>query len=220
MLRTSLLLRFAGAPIVSSTRGALLSVSRPSRGPTTPFSSTPAPYSAISRASTVSSSQTGTAGSESISDKIYRWLDITGFLTRWNNRKEWLLDLPPFSRQGTPLVTEFERKQEMFVSLNAFVISIFALYLGVKGMSHLSYKGPTPSYEGFPGVDGRKKDFTMMSRLWFIEPKERCKECRWLDLECKKECFASLKAEGHTLKVNGGNPLSVPRGKLEPPHFH
>ncbi|PFH37680.1 hypothetical protein BESB_000220 [Besnoitia besnoiti] len=213
MLRPSLLLRFAGAPSVrSASQGAALSLSRPARA----ASSDPAPYSAVSRASSPSTSPSG----ESISDKIYRWLDITGFLTRWNNRKEWLLDIPAFGRQGTPLVTEFERKQEMFVSLNAFVISLFALYLGFQGMSHLSYKGPTPSYEGFPGVDGRKKDFTMMSRLWFIEPKERCKDCRWLDLECKKECFARLKAEGHKLYVNGGNPLSVPRAKLEPPHFH
>lgn len=213
MLRPSFLLHF-GEPASTHIMGSAAAASRQAAG--IPSSRTPAPYSALSHGP----SHFGGPFTESIPDKVYRWLDITGFLTRWNNRKEWLLDMPPHGRQGAALVTEFERKQEMFVNLNSTILGIFALYLGVGAISHLSYKPPTASYEGFPTVDCRRKDFTMMNRLCLIEPKGRCKECRWLDLECKRECFDRLKAEGHKLVVNGGNPLSTPRGKLEPPHFH
>lgn len=162
----------------------------------------------------------GGSVAESFTDKVYRWLDVTGVLTRWNNRKEWVLDLIPMNRLGSSTITEFERKQEIFVTLNAQILALIAIYLAYTGIQHVNVKPANPSYEGFPGVDGRKKDFTLTNRLFFMHPKERCKECRWLDLECKKECFTRLKAEGYKLIVNKGDPLSTPRTKLEPPHFH
>ncbi|PHJ15856.1 hypothetical protein CSUI_010335 [Cystoisospora suis] len=212
MLRPSSLFRLV---VPRTATHFSLALSQPLRSAVPP-SAAVAAYSALVTGGSASAGALG----ESIPDKCYRWLDITGFLTRWNNRKAWVLDQVPFNRQGTPLVTEYERKQEMFVTLNASILAIIASYFAWTGIQHVNYKPPTPSYEGLPGVDGRKKDFTMTNRLWFIQPKERCKECRWLDLECKKECFTRLKAEGHKLFINGGEPLSIPRAKLEPPHSH
>ncbi|KAL8449560.1 hypothetical protein Emed_002992 [Eimeria media] len=153
-------------------------------------------------------------------DFVYRWLDVTGFFTRWHSRKAWVLDLDPYSRLATPLITEYERKMLMFMGLHAYLFFGVALYLAAKGHAHGAVKPPVPYSADFPGIDGRKKDFTWHGRLYFIGPKERCKECRWLDLECKKNCFESLKAQGHKLFLNGGNPLSVPRETLHPPHTH
>lgn len=151
---------------------------------------------------------------------IYRWLDVTGFLTRWHSRKAWVLDLDPYSRLATPLITEYERKMLMFMGLHAYFFFAVALYLTYKGQSHAGIKPPVPYGLDFPGCDGRKKDFTWHGRLAFISPKERCKECRWLDLECKRRCFDNLKAQGHRLILNNGNPLSYPREVLEAPHAH
>ncbi|KAL8438951.1 hypothetical protein Efla_005086 [Eimeria flavescens] len=157
---------------------------------------------------------------ERLGDFTYRWLDVTGFLTRWHSRKAWVLDLDPYSRLATPLITEYERKMLMFMGLHAYLFFFVALYLAAKGHAHGAVKPPVPSSADFCGLDGRKKDFTWHGRLFFISPKERCKECRWLDLECKKACFDTLKAQGHKLWLNGGNPLSVPRETLHPPHSH
>lgn len=157
---------------------------------------------------------------EKLGNFVYRWLDVTGFLTRWHSRKAWVLDLDPYSRLSSPLITEYERKMVMFVGLHAYFFFAVALYFTYKGHAHGAVKPPVPSNVDFPGLDGRKKDFTWHGRLFFMEPKERCKECRWLDLECKKNCFENLKAQGHKLILNHGNPLSVPREHLEPPHTH
>ncbi|KAL8442855.1 hypothetical protein Emag_006211 [Eimeria magna] len=164
--------------------------------------------------------QQGGSLSARASDFLYRWLDVTGFFTRWHSRKAWVLDLDPYSRLATPLITEYERKMLMFMGLHAYLFFGVALYLAAKGHAHGAVKPPVPYSADFPGLDGRKKDFTWHGRLYFIAPKERCKECRWLDLECKKNCFESLKAQGHKLFLNGGNPLSVPRETLHPPHSH
>ena len=162
--------------------------------------------------------QQGSSNIDRIGDFIYRWLDISGFLTRWHCRRSWLLDLDSYSRLCTPLITEYERKMLMFVGLHAYLFFFISLYLTYKAHAHGAVKPPVPFYADFPGLDGRKKDFTWHGRLFFISPKERCKECRWLDLECKKICFEGLKAQNYKLILNGGNPLSVQRAKLEPPH--
>lgn len=151
---------------------------------------------------------------------MYRWLDVTGFFTRWHSRKAWVLELDPMSRLASPLVTEYERKMIMFMGFNAYLFAFIAFWMTWNAHSHLHSKPPLPSPEGQIGLDGRKKDFTWHGRLFFIEPKERCKECRWLDMECKKRCFQSLKESGHSLKLFGGHPLETPRKTLLPPHEH
>eukprot|EP00420_Gonyaulax_spinifera_P033642 CAMPEP_0197889062 /NCGR_PEP_ID=MMETSP1439-20131203/23291_1 /TAXON_ID=66791 /ORGANISM="Gonyaulax spinifera, Strain CCMP409" /LENGTH=79 /DNA_ID=CAMNT_0043509013 /DNA_START=55 /DNA_END=290 /DNA_ORIENTATION=+ len=51
-----------------------------------------------------------TASQETFSQKCWRWLDITGFLTKWHSRRAWILDLDPPSRAAMVMTTEYERK--------------------------------------------------------------------------------------------------------------
>lgn len=157
---------------------------------------------------------------ETLGEKAYRWLDITGFLTRWNNRKEWIMDLDPYSRMGTVMITEFERKMIMFMAFHAYLFYIISMLAWWYAQTHFACKPPCPKPPEYPHLDGRKHDFTWHGKFYIIHPKERCKECRWLEPECKKKCFEKLKEEGHKFIINGGNPLSTPRQILESPHFH
>lgn len=157
---------------------------------------------------------------ETIGQKIYRYLDITGFLTRYNNRKEWILDLDPYTRLSTVMLTEYERKLMIFLKFHVYLLFVICLYLWYHAQVHFTMKPPCPKPYAYGHLDGRKRDFTWHGRLFFLYPKMRCKDCRWLDVQCKKECFEKLKQEGHTFIINKGDPLSVPKTVLYPPHFH
>ncbi|CAD2111662.1 conserved Plasmodium protein, unknown function [Plasmodium vinckei] len=157
---------------------------------------------------------------ETIGQKIYRYLDITGFLTRYNNRKEWILDLDPYTRLSTVMLTEYERKLIIFLKFHVYLLFVICMYLWYHAQVHFTMKPPCPKPYAYGHLDGRKRDFTWHGKLFFIYPKTRCKECRWLDIQCKKECFDKLKQEGHKFFINNGDPLSVPKTVLYPPHFH
>ncbi|CRG94847.1 conserved Plasmodium protein, unknown function [Plasmodium gallinaceum] len=157
---------------------------------------------------------------ETIGQKIYRYLDITGFLTRYNNRKEWILDLDPYTRLSTVMLTEYERKLMIFLKFHVYLLFGACVYLWYHAQIHFTMKPPCPKPYAYGHLDGRKRDFTWHGKLFFIYPKTRCKECRWLDVQCKKECFEKLKLEGHKFIINKGDPLSVPKTVLYPSHFH
>ncbi|SBS86413.1 conserved Plasmodium protein, unknown function [Plasmodium ovale] len=157
---------------------------------------------------------------ETIGQKIYRYLDITGFLTRYNNRKEWILDLDPYTRLSTVMLTEYERKLMIFLKFHVYLLFVVCVYLWYHAQVHFTMKPPCPKPYAYGHLDGRKRDFTWHGKLFFVYPKMRCKECRWLDIQCKKECFEKLKQEGHKFFINNGDPLSVPKTVLYPSHFH
>merc|ERR1712186_129295 len=50
------------------------------------------------------------ATQETYEQKVYRWLDVMGYLTRWHSRRAWILDLDPPQRMATVMITEYERK--------------------------------------------------------------------------------------------------------------
>jgi len=155
-------------------------------------------------------------GTESIGQKVYRWADITGFLTRWNSRKEWLLDLDPWTRCGAVVMTEFERKLNMFIGINAYIFYCISIMLWIHTWGHLTVKPPCPKPPEYPHMNHRLQDYRWFGSLPFKYPKSRCKECRPLDSECKKQCFDELRAEGHKFIFN---PLHKPRYDLEPSHY-
>eukprot|EP00913_Durusdinium_trenchii_P029327 g27493.t1 len=47
---------------------------------------------------------------ETFAQKTWRWLDVTGFYTKWHSRRAWILDLDPWMRSSAVMVTEYERK--------------------------------------------------------------------------------------------------------------
>ncbi|SBT80289.1 conserved Plasmodium protein, unknown function [Plasmodium malariae] len=157
---------------------------------------------------------------ETTGQKIYRYLDISGFLTRYNNRKEWILDLDPYTRLSTVMLTEYERKLMIFLKFHVYLLFVACIYLWYHAQVHFTMKPPCPKPYDYGHLNGKKRDFTWHGKLFFIYPKTRCKECRWLDIQCKKECFEKLKQEGHKFFINNGDPLSVPKSVLYPSHFH
>lgn len=154
---------------------------------------------------------------ESLGEFVWRWLDVTGFLSRWTNRKQWVMDLDPYSRMGTIMITEFERKLLMFMGFNAYLFYIISMGAWWYAQNHFAAKPPCPKAPDYPHLDGRKKDFTWHGSFYFMEPKQRCKHCRWLDSECKRRCFDELQTQGHVFKLHGGKPLSAPRQIIESP---
>ncbi|KAF8821203.1 hypothetical protein IE077_004367 [Cardiosporidium cionae] len=159
---------------------------------------------------------------ESLPAKIYRWADVTGFLTRWNDRKAWILDLEPSNRLATTQITEHERKLSIFMVANSLILFVISMYFWVQAQFHFAVKPPCPQPPDLPYLNNLRNDFTWHSKIPpGIYPRDRCKECRWLDSNCKRLCFDRLKAEGHKFFIHGEKgPLSKPRFDLEPPHHH
>eukprot|EP00922_Rhytidocystis_sp_ex-Travisia-forbesii_P021913 GHVS01032104.1.p1 GENE.GHVS01032104.1~~GHVS01032104.1.p1 ORF type:complete len:279 (+),score=26.43 GHVS01032104.1:88-924(+) len=155
---------------------------------------------------------------ETIGDKMYRWIDITGFLTRWNSRKAWIMYLDPYTRICSIMMTEYERKLRMFLNINELMMFSLSVWIWWYFMNHLNSHPPPPKLTP-DGINAEHlgAHWNPFSRLPFIQPRNRCYECRWLDLECKRRCFDKLRAEGHKFVVRQ-YPLTEPRYKLEPPH--
>merc|ERR1719476_917666 len=110
--------------------------------------------------SRASSTAVVSANQESFAQKGWRWLDITGYLTKWHSRRAWILDLDPPSRAAAVMMTEYEY------------------------------------------MNGRKRDFSFHGGRWMD-----CKECRWLEFECKKMCHDRLREQGREV-LGGRRPRS------------
>uniref|UniRef100_A0A7S4W6E7 Uncharacterized protein n=2 Tax=Alexandrium monilatum TaxID=311494 RepID=A0A7S4W6E7_9DINO len=129
-----------------------------------------------------------TASQETLSQKCWRWLDVTGFLTKWPSRRAWILDLDPPSRAASVMMTEYERKLLLWLTwMNLFFFPI-SLWYWYGQFTHLSSKPPIPLMPEYQYMNGRKRDFGGR----FSE----CKECRWLEFECRKMCFDRMREQG------------------------
>merc|ERR1740121_1611005 len=85
-----------------------------------------------------------TAESETLSQKTWRWLDITGFFTKWHSRRAWILDLDPPSRAATMMVTEYERKLLLWLTMMNFIFFPISLWFWFGQFTHLASKPPIP----------------------------------------------------------------------------
>ncbi|KAK2198368.1 hypothetical protein BdWA1_001380 [Babesia duncani] len=151
---------------------------------------------------------------ETFMDRIYRYLDIGGFMSMINSRKIHILRTPPEGRLGLMCSTELERKQSLIMKA---VCSIMLFYLCVRFVEHKRHifdRQPSPGVPVYDFTHHRSKDFTWHGSLPFQYPKKRCKECRWLELECKKRCYDRLLQEGHEFMLS--TPMQIPRRKLLP----
>eukprot|EP00922_Rhytidocystis_sp_ex-Travisia-forbesii_P066748 GHVS01099125.1.p1 GENE.GHVS01099125.1~~GHVS01099125.1.p1 ORF type:complete len:282 (+),score=48.32 GHVS01099125.1:98-943(+) len=157
---------------------------------------------------------------ETFGEKVYRWADVTGFFTRWNSRKAWIMYLDPYTRIGAVMMTEYERKLRMFLNINEVMMFSLSVWIWWYFMNHFNSHPPPPKLT----QDGIYAEHlgahtNPFARLPLLQPRNRCYECRWLDLECKRRCFDKLRAEGHKFIIRQ-YPLTVPRFELEPPHHH
>ncbi|CEL97741.1 unnamed protein product [Vitrella brassicaformis CCMP3155] len=138
---------------------------------------------------------------ETWAEWFYRWLDVSGYWSRWNSRKYLLLDMDPNERYKMIMMTEYERKWFMLqIGMGACHLPIL-FYIWILSIQHMMHKPPIPAKAPQPFVDARKTDYSWHSEApWFwAYPKHRCRECRWSDWECKKECFEKLKSEGYRI---------------------
>eukprot|EP00929_Paragymnodinium_shiwhaense_P089794 TRINITY_DN499_c0_g1_i2.p2 TRINITY_DN499_c0_g1~~TRINITY_DN499_c0_g1_i2.p2 ORF type:complete len:175 (+),score=33.09 TRINITY_DN499_c0_g1_i2:71-595(+) len=129
--------------------------------------------------------------SESFAQKTYRWLDVMGFLTRWHSRRAWILDLDPQQRASTVMVTEYERKLLLWLTWMNFLFIPVSLWYWWGQFTHLSSKPMVPLMPEYQYMNNRKRDFSFHGGRW-----NDCKECRWLEIECKKLCHDRLREQG------------------------
>eukprot|EP00928_Gymnodinium_smaydae_P040569 TRINITY_DN274_c0_g1_i7.p1 TRINITY_DN274_c0_g1~~TRINITY_DN274_c0_g1_i7.p1 ORF type:complete len:182 (-),score=24.01 TRINITY_DN274_c0_g1_i7:149-694(-) len=148
-----------------------------------PFALTSAKFG--SSASLVSST------SETYVQKTWRWLDVMGWLTRWHSRRAWILDADPPQRASLALVTEYERKLLLWLTWVNFFFLPISLWYWWGQFTHLASKPPCPLMPEYQYMNGRKRDFSFHGGRW-----NDCKECRWLEFECKKMCHDRLREEG------------------------
>ncbi|KAK1442593.1 hypothetical protein BgAZ_301110 [Babesia gibsoni] len=153
-------------------------------------------------------------GPESVGERIYRYMDVGGFFTMLNNRKFHILRMPADTRKSLMLSTELERKQNLFMNAVINGLCLYLLYNLVQHKKHVYDKPPNVEVAVREFTDNRLKDFTWHGSMFFQYPKGRCKECRWLELECKKKCYDKLLKEGHKFIIH--EPMQVPRSRLYP----
>mmetsp|Transcript_6285 Transcript_6285/g.12435 ORF Transcript_6285/g.12435 Transcript_6285/m.12435 type:complete len:216 (-) Transcript_6285:833-1480(-) len=163
------------------------------------------------------------ASQESAADKFYRWLDVTGFVSRYYNRKLWVLDRDPRNRVACHMFTEVERKWDWFKNAMVWFMAPWPAYACFYMMSHCFSKPPAPTSSiayFFPvTMDkwGENYDQTYwspsrMSGWWTCwgGKMRHCKQCPLLDFQCKRECIDDLRQKGYWM-WSYGPQLNAPR---------
>merc|ERR1719511_266450 len=134
--------------------------------------------------------------------KLLLWLDITGFLTKWHSRRAWILDLDPPGRAAMVMTTEYERKLLLWLTFMSLFYLPIAMWYWYGQFTHLACKPPIPLMPEYQYMNGRKREFSFHGGRWVD-----CKECRWLEFECKKMCHDRLREEGRDV-MGGRRPRS------------
>eukprot|EP00397_Hematodinium_sp_SG-2012_P062699 GEMP01085145.1.p1 GENE.GEMP01085145.1~~GEMP01085145.1.p1 ORF type:complete len:178 (+),score=22.31 GEMP01085145.1:69-602(+) len=140
------------------------------------------------------------ASQETYTQKTLRWIDILGSLTKWHSRRAWLLDLDPCERSAIILMTEYERKLLMWCTWANYAMFPMCMWFWYGQFTHLASKPPCPAIIDSEKTNNRAQDFFWhgrLSPLWNAsQGGPRCGECRFLEFECKKECYDRLKEKG------------------------
>eukprot|EP01067_Filipodium_phascolosomae_P000923 Filipodium_phascolosomae@DN1647_c0_g1_i4.p1 len=136
---------------------------------------------------------------ETFGEKVYRWLDITGYFTRFGNRKAHLLYRSAVFRSNAVLLTEYERKFQMFMDLYYILLAcgagVFAYWF-----AELYFNRRTMPY--YPQMRHYKEGKVpnkvphFYANLWTPGDYGRCRKCLFLDTDCKRECYDYMRAEG------------------------
>ena len=131
---------------------------------------------------------------ESTKQKILRWLDITGFLSRYHSRREWVLDMDPLDRIGALRTTEYERKFKLMRTGIALALWPIVLYLVLAELGHMNAPTPLPIQLEFSYVNNNRRESQVNRTIAFYK---RCSHCRPLEQDCKKECFDRIRSAGY-----------------------
>lgn len=130
---------------------------------------------------------------ESWADRIYRWADVTGHLTRYNNRKFWIQDMDPLERTRSMMLTEAERKVELATTWLPFAFLPVTGYYWLSLYEHSLEAPPVADPRGYHNTGKVQNDFTLYLDFTFAR---RCTECSFLDFNCKKACYDRYREDG------------------------
>eukprot|EP00927_Polykrikos_kofoidii_P005789 TRINITY_DN12302_c0_g1_i2.p2 TRINITY_DN12302_c0_g1~~TRINITY_DN12302_c0_g1_i2.p2 ORF type:complete len:107 (+),score=16.07 TRINITY_DN12302_c0_g1_i2:214-534(+) len=89
------------------------------------------------------------------------------------------------------MATEYERKLLLWLTWMNFFFMPLSFWYWYGQFTHLASKPPIPLMPEYQYMNGRKRDFSCHGGRW-----NDCKECRWLEFECKKLCFDRLREQG------------------------
>ncbi|CCF73774.1 hypothetical protein BMR1_02g03105 [Babesia microti strain RI] len=153
-------------------------------------------------------------GSETFSEKLYRYCDIFGWLSSFSSRKIYALKSATPNRVYLTRRTEAERKHMMMLAASSGLMTTLLMLVFIDHCKSFWDRMPMPEAPTYEFTNGRRNDFTWHGSMPFQYPKGRCKHCRFLELECKKDCYDRLKRDGHTFIF--GDPFSKPRRVLLP----
>lgn len=128
---------------------------------------------------------------ETIPQKVLRWADFFGFITRWYCRKAWVLDMEPEARIRLQYVTEYERYMLIWGGAMCTLFWPFCIYFFYGQFSHMQHKPPMPLHLAHSYLNNRKTDFHWSGGMYQL-----CRDCRGMEYECKKECVDELRAVG------------------------
>jgi len=131
--------------------------------------------------------------SETIPQKVFRWIDFFGYFTRWHCRKAWVLDIEPHDRIRLAFVTEYDRKLMYWMGGMMTFFFPFCAWFWWGQFTHMHHKPPQPLNLAVSFLNNRKTDFHWHGGMYQL-----CKDCRNMEFECKKECYDELRARGFT----------------------
>lgn len=120
---------------------------------------------------------------ESLLHKFFRWCDIGGHFSRWNNRQYWCLTAPPLLRIEAIMMTEYERKVFLFREYNSQIFLVLTVAAMLVFYHYRSTRQPLPQVVGLEAPFRATMGY--FSVLPFMYPKKRCPHCRLYDPECK-----------------------------------
>merc|ERR1712056_7177 len=95
------------------------------------------------------------------------------------------------------MITEFERRTGMWLVAMTMCMLPFTQWLWWHTMMHLYAKAPCPQLPLYGCIDNRKQDYTWAAMDY--TQASQCKDCRWLEYECKKICYDKLRDLGYQI---------------------
>lgn len=139
------------------------------------------------------------APGETLKQKALRWADIMGTLTKYYSRRVWVMEMEPFHRPYAVMITEYERRLLIWFHAILFIMFPTVMYVGYGTVAHIMIHSPMPHLPLQPGMDNRHTDFSPWTNQIDQVYTSQCKDCRLMELECKKICYDRLKDLGYEI---------------------
>merc|ERR1719399_1321675 len=132
---------------------------------------------------------------ESPKEFMLRWLDAFGLLTKFFNRKVWVLEHEPSMRAKTIMKTEWERKFQIYLTGSMWIFAVFTALHVWGEFNHLHVRPPTPQLHAAENMGHLNVMFDWLCTDDVV--RSQCNHCRWVEADCKKQCYDKLRELGY-----------------------